>query len=199
MFFKNFNFQNISLQKKVFKAESFKVEDWNVSYLTSSSKKLSQFTRMLYNNVELFVQQQFPYWQQLWFIFHLIFFSKHLKLIGIKFTVYEGSTKADFTLPKNFLFYADPFSTAERERVIFFLISQKSLIDILHDLFHQYICLLIFTNTTFFNLRHKPPGQSLYHSSQSPIPQTLILHHLIQILEFENETCTSKWNKIFRV
>lgn len=119
-----FNFQNISLQKKVFKAESFKVEDWNVSYFTSSSKKLSQFTRMLYNNVELFVQQQFPYWEQLWFIFHLIFFSKHLKLIGIRFTVYEGSTKADFTLPKNFLFYADPFSTAERESDFFSDISK---------------------------------------------------------------------------
>lgn len=79
------------------------------------------------------------------------FFSMYLKLIGIKFTVHEGSTKADFTLPKNFLFSADPFSKAKRERESdFFLISQKSLIDILHDLFHQYICLLIFTNTTFF-------------------------------------------------
>lgn len=128
MFFKNFNFQNISLQKKVFKAESFKVEDWNVSYFTSSSKKLSQFTRMLYNNVELFVQQQFTYWQQLWFIFHLIFFfSMYLKLIGIKFTVHEGSTKADFTLPKNFLFSADPFSKAKREREWFFFWYLKNL------------------------------------------------------------------------
>lgn len=40
----------------------------------------------------------------------------YLKLIGIKFTVHEGSTKADFTLPKNFLFSADPFSKAKRER-----------------------------------------------------------------------------------
>lgn len=85
-----------------------------------------------------------------------------------------GSTKAEYTSPKNSLFYADPFSKSVfglKLRVIFFLISQKIFncysswsISFIYIyiyfyiftsylyLFRQYICELIKTNNTLLKL-----------------------------------------------
>lgn len=104
-----------------------------------------------------------------------------------------GSTKAEYTSPKNSLFYADPFSKSVfglKLRVIFFLISQKIFncysswsisfiyiyiyfyifISYLY-LFRQYICELIKTNNTLLKLTSQSPGTAVTSKQSEPEPE----------------------------
>lgn len=88
-----------------------------------------------------------------------------------------GSTKAEYTSPKNSLFYADPFSKSVfglKLRVIFFFwYLKKSLIVILHDLFRQYISELIKTNNTLLKLTSQSPGTAVTSKQPEPEPSNM--------------------------